>query len=334
MEAIPSPSTPRRGRGLALLSGGLDSMLSLCLLRRQGCHVEAVAFESPFFHLTSARLAARDLGVPLHVIDFTSDVLKLVAHPPHGYGGCLNPCIDCHAAMVRRAGELMERMGFDFVSTGEVLNQRPMSQNRRALGIVAATCGCGDRLLRPLSARRLEPTLPERQGLVDRGRLLDINGRGRRVQMALAAEWGVHRYPSPSGGCLLTESGFCRKLRDLMDHEGLHDMPLVRSLRLGRHFRLPGGAKAVVGRDATENARLITAASGDNVVVHTVDVPGPAVLLPRGACDEDLRLAMGICAGYSDHRGEPVRMRCIRHGDPCELQAPPLERSVGNGWML
>ena len=200
--AVPTP-----GRGLCLLSGGLDSQLSICVLRDQGLHVEAVVFASPFFKIEAAKRASENLKVPLQVVSFTQDILELVNHPPHGFGGGLNPCIDCHALMIRRAGELMVEKGFDFVATGEVLNQRPMSQNRRSLGIVEADSALNGRLLRPLSALLLEPTVPELEGKVDRTRLLGLNGRTRKPQMELAKKFGLVEYPSPAGGCLLTEKG-------------------------------------------------------------------------------------------------------------------------------
>jgi hypothetical protein len=216
-------ASPRQGRGLCLLSGGLDSQLTICVLRDQGLHVEAVVFASPFFKIEAAKRAAEKLNVALHIVSFTQDILGLVSHPPHGFGGGLNPCIDCHARMIRRAGELMAEKGFDFVATGEVLNQRPMSQNRRSLGIVEQDSALNGRLLRPLSALLLEPTVPELEGVVDRTRLLGLNGRSRKPQMELARQFGLVEYPSPAGGCLLTEKGFCRKLADMKANEGLGD---------------------------------------------------------------------------------------------------------------
>jgi len=326
---------PRAGRGLCLLSGGLDSQLAVCVLRAQGLHVEAVVFESPFFKIEAARRAAEKLKVVLHIVPFTEDILSLVKHPPHGFGGALNPCIDCHARMIRRAGELMDEKGFDFVATGEVLNQRPMSQNRRSLGIVEQDAALDGRLLRPLSALVLEPTRVEQEGLVDRSRLLGLNGRSRKPQMELAAKFGLREYPSPAGGCLLTEQGFCRKLADLRDHEGLDDERLVGLLLGGRHFRLPGGAKCVAGRDARDNAGLKRAWCEGDVLLYTVDVPGPTLLLPRGAGEPDLALAAGICAGYGDHGGRTeVTVRILCGKDAEERKVVPLPKEQFSGWML
>ena len=331
LEAAAKP----RGRGLCLLSGGLDSQLAICLLREQGLHVEAVVFASPFFKISAARQAAENLKVKLHIVTFTHDILELVKHPPHGFGSALNPCIDCHARMIRRAGELMAEEKFDFVATGEVLNQRPMSQNRRSLGIVEQGAALNGRLLRPLSALLLEPTLPEAEGLMDRSRLLGLNGRSRKPQMELAAKYGMKEYPSPAGGCLLTERGFCRKLADLRDHEGLGSERLVWLLLNGRHFRLPGGAKGVAGRDSRDNAALKKAQGEGDVLLYTVNVPGPTLLIPCGACEEDIALAAGICAAYGDH-GErtEVNVRIVRGGTSEERLTAPLPKEQFLGWML
>ena len=168
----------------------------------------------------------------------------------------MNPCIDCHALMIRRAGELMEKLGFDFVATGEVRGQRPMSQNAQSLLTVEKASGLRGRLVRPLSAKLLEPTVPELEGKLDREKLLDISGRSRDRQIALAAELGIVDYPSPAGGCKLTEDAFGRKLRDLMEHEGLRDRTLIELLLVGRRFRLPDGSGVILGRDGKENAKL------------------------------------------------------------------------------
>ena len=287
-----------QARGLSLLSGGLDSQLAVCVLREAGAYMEGVTFETPFFSADNARKAAKKLGLPLTVVDFTADEIALVKNPPHGYGGAMNPCIDCHATMIRRAGEIMRERGFDFVSTGEVVNQRPMSQTRQSLGVVARACGIEGRLVRPLSAQLLEPTIPESEGLIDRSKLLGISGRQRQPQMELAAKFGLTDYPSPAGGCLLTEKGFGRRLRDLMEHEGLDDLRLVKMLKAGRRFRLPGGASVILGRDAADNARLESAKAAGEVLVAPVSVPGPTALVLSPNAD-DLALVRTLVCSYS-----------------------------------
>jgi tRNA(Ile)-lysidine synthase TilS/MesJ len=325
-----------RGRGLSLLSGGLDSTLAICVLRAQGLHIEAVVFESPFFTSRPARKAAALLDVRLHVVDFSHEIVGLVQHPPHGFGGAMNPCVDCHAAMIQRAGVLMEELGFDFLATGEVLNQRPMSQNRRSLQIVQQDCGYADRLVRPLCAQHLEPTEPERRGIVDRTRLLALHGRSRQAQMALAKEYGIREYPSPAGGCLLTETGFCRRIQDLMAREGMADLRLVRLLRTGRHLRLPGGGKCIVGRNRADNETLAAAATDGDALVWSVNVPGPTLLLPGSAGDYDLALACGICAAYADKRTDAAGtlVGVQRSGVVQERVAAPVARERFEAWIL
>ncbi|MBO7721579.1 MAG: tRNA 4-thiouridine(8) synthase ThiI [Kiritimatiellae bacterium] len=301
------------------MSGGLDSQLAVRVLQRAGAYVEGVAFATPFFASDAAEKAAGALGVKLHVVDFTDDELALLRGPPHGFGGAMNPCIDCHVAMIARAGELMAGLGFDFVATGEVLGQRPMSQNRQSLGIVEKCSGMKGRLVRPLSAALLEPTVPELEGLIDRGALLDISGRGRERQIALAAEFGIVDYPSPAGGCKLTEAGFCRRLKDLMDHEGLGDRRLVELLSTGRRFRLPGGSGVALGRDRLENATLRKAAedaSSGWLTVQPVNAPGPTALVPA-AVKDDMRLVLGLVCAYSrsDRLSGNVKLALRRFGD-------------------
>jgi len=333
--AAESATAVRRGRGLCLLSGGLDSQLAVCVLRAQGVSVEGVVFSSPFFKISAARQAAETLGLTLHIVDFTHDIVGLVLHPAHGFGGALNPCIDCHALMIRRAGEMMTEKGFDFVATGEVLNQRPMSQNRRSLGIVEKDSALGGRLVRPLSALLLEPTQPETEGLIDRTRLLGLSGRTRKPQMALAAQYGLKEYPSPAGGCLLTEKGFCRKLADMRQNEGLESERLLRLLLCGRHFRLPGGAKCVAGRDSRDNMALRQAQRENDILLHTVNVPGPTALIPCGAGEEDVALAAGICAAYGDHGDRnDVTVKIIGKDGAEERVVAPLAKELFLGWML
>lgn len=291
-------------RGLSLMSGGLDSQLAIKLLQRAGAEVEAVCFNSPFFDITEARKAADALGVKLRIVDFTDDIVSLIKSPAHGFGGAMNPCIDCHALMIRRAGELMEELGYDFVSTGEVQGQRPMSQNRQALGVVEKCSGLKGRLVRPLSAKLLEPTIPETEGKLDREMLLDVSGRGRERQIALAAEFGLVDYPSPAGGCKLTEDGFARKLKDLMDHEGLDERPLVELLTCARRFRLPDGTGVILGRDRRDNValrefKLRGGCSFPLELVSPVNVPGPTALIPKVMSDSDFALAKELVCAYS-----------------------------------
>lgn len=287
-------------RALGLLSGGLDSQLAVCLMRDQGIRVETVFFGSPFCDSDRARQAAANLGVYLHLVDFTADILELIEKPAHGLGSCMNPCIDCHARMLQRTGEFVQDLKFDFMFTGEVLGQRPMSQKRQGLDTVAADSGFGDLIVRPLSGGLLPETLPERRGWIDRAKLLSIEGRSRKPQLALAEQYGVKEYPTPAGGCRLTEPNFSRRLADLRDHEGLQGVSAIERLRIGRHFRLGPKTKAIVGRNERDNALLEGSAELYDLVLKIEEIPGPTVLLPFTASNDEQQQAAAIGARYSD----------------------------------
>jgi len=290
----------REVRALTLLSGGLDSQLAVCLLKEQDIRVHGIVFESPFFDSAAAKEASEHLDIPLHVINFSGDIVSILNEPRHGYGSCMNPCIDCHARMLKRAGEFLDDNGFHFISTGEVLNERPMSQNKQSLRVVANESGYADLVVRPLSAGLLPETEPERRGWVDRSRLLAIEGRGRKRQLQLAEHYGLKNVPSPAGGCRLTEPNFCRRLLDLKDHEGLAGVRSLHLLRFGRHFRLADNVKAIVGRHEKDNAILEGNAELYDLVLKVEDAPGPTALLPITADDQQVRLCAAICARYSD----------------------------------
>lgn len=281
-------------------------MLAACVLKAQGIRVTGLSFESPFFSAAKARIAAQTVGVPLLVEDFTDDLIAIVKHPKHGFGSCINPCIDCHAAMIRRAGLILKREGFHFVATGEVLNQRPMSQTGKNLKVVAEDSGLKDRLLRPLSARLMAETEPERLGWVDRSRLLGLNGRGRNPQYKLAAEFGITQYPTSAGGCKLTEQEYADKLWDLRRNGQLNDVRDVTLLRSGRHFRLSPRLKAIIGRHADDNRILEQSfRSGDTLLNMAPLVPGPTGLVTGPANKEEVLMAARLCARYSDVRKDP-----------------------------
>ncbi|MCM2265716.1 MAG: thiamine biosynthesis protein, partial [Desulfuromonadales bacterium] len=246
-------------KALGLLSGGLDSSLAAMCLKRQGIEVTAIAFVTPFFGAGKARRAAEMIGIPLLVHNIGDLHLEMVKHPRYGYGKNMNPCIDCHAMMFRLAGEIMLEQGFDLLFSGEVLGQRPMSQNLSALRAVAKYSGHPDRILRPLSARLLPETKMEEQGLVDREQLLDIQGRTRRRQELLAKEWGLVDYPSSGGGCLLTEKHFSDRLRDLFTYQPECAVSDVELLKIGRQFRLSERAKLALGRNQDDNTALVAA---------------------------------------------------------------------------
>jgi len=294
-------------RALGLFSGGLDSMLAASVLRAQGIEVSLICFVTPFFGAARARQSAAHLGLPLREVDFTDKFLPLIYDPPHGWGRGHNPCIDCHILMLREAGALLAAAGFDFLFTGEVLGQRPMSQNRGSLNLIARESGFADLLLRPLSAQFLKTTKPELLGWVDRDRLLNLSGRGRKRQMALAAAYGITRYPAPAGGCLLTDPGYAARLKELLRHVQEASRPDLELLKWGRHFRLPGGAKAVVGRTQRENEAILALKSLGDFLLKVDNYPGPVVLVSGAVSEVDLETAAGLAAAYSDApEGEPV----------------------------
>ncbi len=314
----------KKARGLSLFSGGLDSQLAVCVLRAAVAEVEGVTFETPFFSATEARRAAAAINLPLRVIDFTDDEIALIENPPHGFGGAMNPCIDCHARMIARAGELMTELGYDFVATGEVLNQRPMSQNKQALGVVEKCSGLKGRLVRPLCAQFLEPTIPEQEGLLDRSKLLGLSGRRREPQQELAKQFGLVDYPSPAGGCKLTEKGFGRRLKDLKDHEGLRERRLVELLNYARRFRLPDGTGVILGRDARDNKLLKDVSVPTDTLVAPVTVPGPTALIPKLRSDADLDLVRQIvCAwGRYDQFPHDITVRVTSNGSSSDAKVP------------
>ena len=279
-------------------------MLAAELLRRQGVDVTCISFVTPFFGASKAQKAAAALGIPLIVKEISAEHLAMVKNPRYGYGGNMNPCIDCHAMMFRLAGEMMAEQGFDFIFSGEVLGQRPMSQNRSALLAVSKHSGYAKKILRPLSAQVLPITEMEEAGLVDRARLLDIQGRTRRRQKEYAAAWGVKDYPPSGGGCLLTEERFSDKLRDLFTHDPEADVHSVELLKIGRQFRLSPAAKLIVGRNEADNEHLGALATPDDYLLKVPDVAGPCGLLigTPDAADQDL--ACGIVASYGKRQDE------------------------------
>jgi tRNA-specific 2-thiouridylase len=307
-----------RIRSLCLFSGGLDSQLAVCVLRDQGIDISAVVFTSPFFDGVGARRFAAVLDLPLLEDDFTADIIELIDKPSHGYGSGMNPCIDCHTRMVHKARLLMGEHGFHFLASGEVVGQRPMSQNIRSLGIVARESGCEDLLVRPLSAKLLAETKPEKLGWVDRSRLLGINGKMRETQLALAEKYGLRDFPSPAGGCRLTDPNFARRLRDLKEHEGLTGINAISLLRIGRHFRIADNLKLIVGRNQDDNIAIEGAAELYDLTLKVEGMPGPTGLLPFTAREEQIRRAAAICARYSDC--DPGAAATVRVRSACGVE--------------
>jgi tRNA-uridine 2-sulfurtransferase len=288
-------------RAVGLLSGGLDSILAARIILEQGIRVHGVTFVTPFFGAEKARKAAGILKIPLTVLDITQDHWTMFKQPKYGYGKGMNPCIDCHILMVKKAGEWMAETGADFLFTGEVLGQRPFSQTRPSLRAVEKGSGFPDRILRPLSALLLPETLPEREGLVDRIMLLDISGRSRKRQMALADGFGISEYPAPAGGCLLTDPIFSLRLKELLAHGPSPSMREVELLKTGRHFRLSPSMKIIIGRNKRENEFIEKWIFSEDPVARVMGYPGPmAMALGEMRGDEDWEKLAQLCLTYSD----------------------------------
>jgi tRNA-specific 2-thiouridylase len=289
-------------KSIALFSGGLDSILAAKTILEQGVEVECVTFETPFFGAQKATTAAKIIGLPLTVINLTDAYLPMLNAPRYGYGKNMNPFIDCNTLLLKTAGARMEATGADFVFTGEVLGQRPMSQTKQSLHLVAKNSGYGDVILRPLSAQLLPETKPEREGKIDRSRLLAIQGRGRKTQMEIARNYGITGYEPPAGGCLLTDPNYSRRLRDLFDHQPDYRVRDVELLKFGRHFRIQKRCKVIVGRNQADNEAIQHLIAENDAVIHMADVPGPTTLVPGGSDQQDLAIAAALCVHYS---GEP-----------------------------
>ncbi len=319
----------RKAKGIGLLSGGLDSMLAVKVLQQQELELIGITFVTPFFGPEGALEAGSKTGIEVRVMDISDEHLQMVRNPRYGYGSQMNPCIDCHGLMFRIGGRVMEREGADFLFSGEVLGQRPMSQRRDSLRSVEKLSGCEGRILRPLSARLLAPTVVEQQGLVDREMLLDIHGRGRKRQMELARRFGLHDYPQPGGGCVLTKEGFARRLRFLLDAFADVAPRDIEFLKWGRMYRLPHGSICIIGRNRADNQRLLAHTENGDVMLQVPDFPAPRAVMPAvtrpGA--KDIRLAALILVSYCDAQaGNSVRVIWRHRGQTGTLVVLKLNR--------
>jgi tRNA-specific 2-thiouridylase len=325
----------QKKRALGLFSGGLDSMLAAAVLREQGLEVAGVTFVTPFFGPERSRESAAHIDIPLIEEDITEIYHPLLVAPPHGFGSRHNPCIDCHILMLREAGAIMASRSFDFLFTGEVLGQRPMSQHRGSLILVARESGCRELIVRPLSAKLLDPTQPELQGWVDRERLLDISGRSRKRQIELAARLGITKYPAPAGGCLLTDPGYASRLKELLTRT---DKPSRRDLELlkwGRHFHLPGGAKVVVGRTHKENEAIGRLLQDNDLVLRVQGFPGPLVLVSGAADQAAMEEAGMLAASYSDApEGLEVTVSARQAGQTHLVKVTAAPKSRFKEWLI
>lgn len=321
-------------KAIALFSGGLDSIIAVKLVQTQDIDVQGVTFETPFFSARKAQITASRINLPLHVLDITEDHLIMLRAPRYGYGKNFNPCIDCHAMMLRKAGNLLTEWNADFLMTGEVLGQRPMSQTRQSLYVVAKYSGYPDLILRPLSAKLLPITKPEREGMIDRERLFDIQGRSRRRQMEAAIDFGINDYSAPAGGCLLTDPMFSKRLKELFDH-GDFEIPSIQLLKTGRHFRIGEKTKVIVGRNQGDNNLMEKYARDTDLIIQTADYPGPITLIPGGGDEEEIYIAASLCALYSDApQGERVKLICTQGLDSRTIETIATAKELAAQWII
>ncbi|MFO8012834.1 MAG: hypothetical protein R6X20_05950 [Phycisphaerae bacterium] len=322
-------------RAIGCISGGLDSLLAVRLVQQQGLDVLALhvlhlwhGHGSPPGEPPPAVRRAEALGAEVRIVDGTEADLALLHDPPHGFGKHLNPCIDCRIWTLRQARHLMEAEGAAFVFTGEVLGQRPMSQRRDALRLVEKEAGLADLLVRPLSARCLPPTRPEREGILDRDRLLDLSGRSRKRQMALARDLGVTDYATPAGGCLLTDPGFSHRLEELMRQKDPTPTD-VELLKVGRHLRLDDGTWIVVGRHQADNERLAALVEAADVRIEPADVPGPTTIVRPPVGDGAIEQAAAVTLRYTKVPPGEVRPVTVQAAGeaPRTIHAAPADEA-------
>lgn len=324
-------------RALAMVSGGLDSILAAKLMKDQGVEVIGICFKSYFFTPDNAIRMCKQIDIPLEVVDFSEEHFQMVKKPKHGYGKNMNPCIDCHAMMMKYAGELLEKFNGDFIITGEVLNQRPMSQNKRSLDIVKKESGFKDKILRPLCAKNLEPTDMEIEGLVDREKLLDISGRSRKIQMELAEKFGIVDYPSPAGGCMLTEPNYSVRLKDLVNNKDEIESKEIGLLRYGRHFRLGEGCKIIATRTEEESKGIKEFITNRDMIFFPKDFSGAMVVIVGEANEEDIEFAAKLSGRYSKGKNEEtLEVKYGKFGKPMKniIKVSPAEEEEMRKYII
>ncbi|PID49044.1 MAG: tRNA (5-methylaminomethyl-2-thiouridylate)-methyltransferase [Proteobacteria bacterium] len=345
----------RQARAVSLISGGLDSMLATKAVLEQGVHVEGINFFTGFCvegHTHAIRKndrnkpkrnhslwVAEQLGIKLHIIDIVEEYKDIVLNPKHGYGANMNPCLDCKIFMVRKAKAWMQDHDFDFIITGEVIGQRPMSQRAATMPIISAESGAEDRLLRPLSAHNLPPTLPELEAWVDREKLFGFTGRSRKPQMALAKQWNIAEYAQPAGGCcFLTDANYSDKLKDLWAHrlERHYELDDIMLLKIGRHIRPRPHFKMIVSREEGET-HFLEGYRHTFTWIKITSHSGPLVLLDGdGINEDDLKLAAQIAARYS--KGKQAEQVVCKVGHPHEdfreISVTPFAEELPKAWLL
>jgi len=325
-------------RAIALLSGGLDSTLSAKIIMKEGIDVIGIHFYTGFSVIERKRLMGtfketifsktiEQLKIPVEIVDISEGYMDVILNPKYGYGANANPCLDCKIYMFRKAKELLNKFDAKFIVTGEVLGQRPMSQQRHQLMLIEKETGLKDFILRPLSQKLLPETVPEKEGWVKREHLYGISGRSRREQMKLAEELGIKEYPQPAGGCcFLTEETYGRRFFDYFKHNPKEKFTRKEALLLafGRHFRISENTKAIVGRNERENIVLQELSNG-KIICYPEDKKGPVMLLDRCSAENDLKRACRILARYCKKGKEKVLINVVSNEGERKVFAEPLE---------
>lgn len=281
-------SVKKKIKALVLFSGGLDSILATKILFNQKIDITVLGFKSYFFDVEKAKETAKDLKIKFKEIDFSKEHLQIIKNPKHGYGSSMNPCIDCHTLMLKIAKKMLTKEKADFVATGEVLGERPMSQNKNALDLIEKESSLTGYLLRPLSAKLLKPTIPEIKGLIDRKKLLDISGRSRKKQLSLVKKFKIKNFLFPAGGCLLTDPGFGKRLKDLFKIYPWCEGNDIEFLKIGRHFWMDK-TKIIIGRNHQENLKIKKLAQKGDILIELKKYPGPITLI-RNYGDDKINL--------------------------------------------
>jgi len=323
-------------RTVALFSGGLDSTLAILAVLRQGIEVKALKFLTPFEHEISDRYscpkdlfpAAEKFGFEVKLCDISDQFMEIVKKPKFGYGKNMNPCIDCRILMLKEARDFMKQTGADFIVSGEVLGQRPMSQRKDVLYLIDKEAGVTDYVLRPLSAKLLKVTVPEAKGIINRDMFYDFRGRSRKPQIALAREFDLTDYPPPAGGCLLTEPNFAYRIKDLLTYTSDPDFHDLNLLKIGRHFRFSPSCKIIVGRNKAENDKICSLP----VKGYLLKVEGygsPITLVIGEITDEALQVAASLCARFSDAKNlSEVEVIGIKGNDTCTFRVLPAATEI------
>lgn len=324
----------KRGHAVALYSGGLDSSLAILLMQRQNIEVTALTFLTHFGCDISDRSScgsdpyptAEKFGFTAKLMHLGDKFVNIVCNPKYGHGKNMNPCIDCRILMLREAKLFMELINADFIITGEVLGQRPMSQRRDSMNVVKRDSDLGGLLVRPLSGKLFPETIPEKNGLIDRNLLEDISGRSRKRQMEMAKQFGLDDYPNPAGGCLLTDPSYSNRLKDLLKYCKEPDLNDINLLKVGRHFRLNEHTKVIVGRNEAENEKIQQYAKPEYLKLEALDTGSPLTLYIDSNGKNDIELAAAITARYSKLKNEPeVEVECSNDNFNQKIKIAPAQ---------